>query len=297
MSLASNIQSSAPIPPGSPMSSLGSVAPAGPAPTYIPPGSPGFYGQGTGTTSSGGGTGGVNSASGSPNGPSIIGTGMYQSPTTGINPNDFNNPNYQAGAYQQQAARYLGATTQPVNTAQAVGGNYNNYNTGTAGQLGLAQQYQQMAAGNGPSLATVTAQQQGAANLAASESMLGSARGAGNPAQAQLAARNAQTQGAQQVAANAVTGRTNEELGAMNAAGGLYGNVAGQGLTQAQAQQQLGEYNAGQANQVAMGNQANTLAANTNLLTNYSNQGLAQQQGAIQNEQLNVNQQNGTNKN
>ena len=102
-----------------------------------------------------------------------------------------------------------------------------------------------MAAGQGPSAATVAAQQQGQQNLQSAESMLGSARGAGNPAQAQLAARTAQAVGANQVTQNAVTGRTNEEMAAMGAAGGLYGNVAGQGLQSAGLTQAGNQFNAG----------------------------------------------------
>ena len=235
---------------------------------------------------------------GSPSGgqaptPGLLGEGMAQVPNYNINQGSFNNPGYQPGAYQNEANNYLGNTTQNVTAQTAAAGNYGNYNTGTAGQLGAAARFDQMAAGNGPSQAQVTANQQGAANLAASESMLGSARGGGNPAATQLAARNAQTQGAQQVAGNAVAGRTAEELGAMNASAGIYGNIAGQGLQQVGMQQNNNQFNAGQQNQVAMGNQANTLAANTNYLGSTGNMALAQQQGQIAGQQLGVQQQLG----
>lgn len=225
--------------------------------------------------------------------PNWLGGGMYGAPNYNIDTTQFANPNFQPGQYQQQANNYLGATTGGIQAAQAAPGSYGNYNTGTAGQLGLAQQYGQMAAGQGPSLATVQAQQQGQANLAGAESMLGSARGAGSPAAAQLAARTAQTQGAQQVAQNAIQGRTQEELAALGAQGGLYGNIGSQGLQQTGLQQQLGVANAGQANQIAQGNQANRLAANTNYLNSLANQGLAQQQGGMAGQQLGVQQQLG----
>lgn len=237
--------------------------------------------------------GGSVSTAGQSGTPGLLGEGMYQGSNYGINQGVMGNPNFQLGAYGNAMNGYIGNTTNPVVAAQAAGGNYGNFNTGTAGQLGMANQFQNMAAGNGPSMAAVQAKQQGAANLAGAESMLGSARGAGNPAAAQLAARNAQAQGAQQVAQNAVQGRTAEEMGAMNAAAGLYGNVAGQGLQQVGLQQGLNQFNAGQTNQVGMGNQANALAAYTNQLNSLGNQGLAQQQGGIAGQQLAVQQQLG----
>lgn len=278
----------------------------GPTPTQLgsnyQSGNQGIAGTGTGGNLTGlgqsGNMGGLNAGSGGLLGngeqPGLFGTGQYQAPSWNIDMGAFNNPaGNQAGNLNSALGSYISNTTVPVTAAQAGAGNYGNYNTGIAGQLGLAQQYQNMAAGNGPSLATVTAQQQGQANLAASESMLGSARGAGNPAAAQLAARTAQTQGAQQVAANAVQGRTAEELGAMNAAAGLYGNVAGQGLNEVGLEQGLGEFNAGQSNQVGMSNQQNNLNAYTNYLGNLSTQNLAQLQSQMAGQQLGVQQQLG----
>lgn len=198
-------------------------------------------------------------------GPSFLGTGQYQAAPIAINGDAFNNPlaGSAVPAGNAEIQNYLGNTGAPVTAASSPA-----YGAGIAGQTALAGQYGQMAAGQGPSLATVAAQQQGASNLAASESMLGSARGAGNPAAAQLAARNAQATGAQQVAGNVVAGRTQEELGALNAQAGLYGNIASQGL-----QQQ------GQQNQVAQGNQQNALNANTNYLGALTGVAGQQQQG------------------
>jgi hypothetical protein len=228
-------------------------------------------------------------------GPNFLGGGMYVAPNYDINQGAMTNPNYQGpAAYNNAVGNFLGATTQPVvNAATASPVTQTNYNTGTAGQLGMANKYAAMANGQGPSLATVQAQQQGAANLQSAESMLGSARGAGNPAQAQLAARNAQATGANTVAQNAVAGRTQEEMNAMGGAVNAYGSVAGQGINSAQLTQQGQQFNAGQANTVAMANQANNLAANTTYLGNVTNQGLAQQQGTIAGQQLAVQQQLG----
>ena len=233
----------------------------------------------------------VSSYTGSPD---MLGGGVYQAPNYDINQQQMMNPNYQGPqAYNNAIGGYLGATTAPVVAATAANAPQTVYNQGVGGQLGLAGQYQNMAAGGGPSLANVTAQQQGQQNLQSAESMLGSTRGAGNPAQAQLAARTAQAVGANQVAQNAVTGRTNEELSAMGAAGGLYGNVAGQGLQSAGLTQAGNQFNVGQQNQIAQGNQANTMAGYTNYLGNVTNQGLAQQQGGQAAQQLGVQQQLG----
>jgi hypothetical protein len=195
--------------------------------------------------------------------------------------------------YPESWGNYLQNTTAPVNAATAAGGDLTGYNQGMQGQLGLAGQYQQMAAGNGPSLAAVQAQQQGAQNLAATESMLGSARGSGNPAAAQSAAADAQAQGQQQIAQNAVAGRTQEELGALGAASGLYGNIAGQGLQQQSLGQNLNMFNAGQQNQIGMSNQQNQLAANNAYLQALAGINAQQQQGQIAGQQLAANTQLG----
>lgn len=225
----------------------------------------------------GGGTNGGGGLFGNSNNPGALGTGQYVAPSYNIQLGAFNNPNFTPGAYNQAAAGFLGNTTGGV---QAAASPYTAQ--GAQGQLGLAHQYAQMAAGNGPSLANVQAQQQGAQNLAGAESMLGSARGAGSPAAAQLAAQQAQAMGGQQVAQNAVQGRTAEELAAMQAQGGLLGSVAGTGLAQQ-----------GQQNMVAQGNQANNLAAQTSYLGSLGAQGLQQQEGQIQGQQLGVQQQLG----
>src|SRR5262249_51846541 len=109
----------------------------------------------------------------------------------------------------------------------------------------------------------------------ATESMLGSARGAGNPAVAQLAARNAAAQGQQQIAQNAVAGRTAEELGALGGMGGAYGALGGLGTTVT-----------GQANQVGQGNQALQAAVQQQYLQALMAQNAQQQAGAQAGQQL-----------
>jgi hypothetical protein len=139
-----------------------------------------------------------------------------------------------------------------------------------------------MAAGQGPSLANQQAQQQGASNLAGAESMLGSARGAGSPAAAQLGAQNALTQGQQQVAQNAVQGRTAEELGALSAQGQTLGALGGLGQTQT-----------GQQNQIGLANQQAQQQAQLAQLQALAQQNAQQQQGAQAGQQLGVQQQLG----
>lgn len=208
-------------------------------------------------------------------GPSFLGTGQYTAAPININGQAFGNglAGTAIPAGNQAITNYLGNTTGQVQAASSP------YTAGAgAGLTSLAGQYGQLAAGQGPSVANVAAQQQGAANLQSAESMLGSARGAGNPAAAQQAARNAQAQGAQQIAGNAVMGRTQEELGALGALGNTYGALGSLG----QGQQQ-------QANQVAMGNQANNLAANTNYLGALTGVAGQDQQGQIAGQQLAAN--------
>lgn len=228
-------------------------------------------------------------------GSSFFGTGTYKPTGVNINEQDFNNPNYVPGQYQQAYQNYLPNAAQGVtaNTATAAGTGDTNSTIGR--QLGLANQYGQMAAGQGPSLASVTAQQQGEQGLKAAMSMLGSARGSGNPAQAQLAARQAQGNIANQVAQNAVLGRTQEELAAMAAQGGILGNVTGQQLQQQGITNQAGQFNAGQLNTIAQGNQQNTLNAYTQGLNSAGAQGLAQQQGTMGGQQLQAQSQLGLN--
>ena len=232
-------------------------------------------------------TSNFNTNIGSNQSPNILGMGTYNPQGFNIDPNQFNNPlGNTAPALQNAYQNYLGSTTAPVQQQVSAATAAPQYAQGINGQLGLANTYQNMAAGQGPSLAAQTAQQQGQTALAGNLAMLGSARGAGDPAAAQLAARNAQANTGQQIAQNATLGRTNEELGALSAAGGLYGNVAGQGLQSQQIGQANNQFNAGQGNQLGVSNQANNLAAQSNYLNSLSGQNQLQAQGQQAAQQL-----------
>lgn len=229
-------------------------------------------------------------------GPGFFGTGVYNQTPININDQAFNNPNYVPGQYQEAYNNYLPNAAQDVNAATSGPASTGAARGSINQQLGLANQYANMAAGGGPSLASVTAQQQGEQGLKAAMSMLGSARGAGNPAAAQLAARQAQGNMQQQVAQNAVLGRTQEELAAMGAQAGVLGNVTGQQLQQQGVTNQAGQFNATQQNAIAQGNQQNRLNAYTTGLGSAANQGLAQQQGLMGGQQLQAQTQLGMNK-
>ncbi len=223
----------------------------------------------------------------------FLGVGSFTPQGVNINDQAFTNPNYVPGQYQTAYNNYLPNAAQNVTAATATGAPTAPTSNTIGQQLGLANQYATMAAGGGPSLAAVTAQQQGDQGLKQAYGMLGSARGAGNPAAAQLAARQTQGQISNQVAQNATLGRTQEELAAMGAQGGLLGQAGGQQLQQQGITNQLGQFNAGQQNQIAQGNQGNTLNAYTQGLNSAATQGLAQQQGLMGGQQLNANTQLG----
>lgn len=219
-------------------------------------------------------------------GSGFFGTGSFNPTAVNINEKDFNNPNYVAGQYQEAYKNYLPNAAKDV-TATTAGAASTAPAVGTMGrQLGLANQYATMAAGGGPSLASVTAAQQGEQGLKQAMSMLGSARGGGNPAATQIAARQAAGQIQQQVAQNAVLGRTQEELAAMAAQGGILSGVTGQQIQQQGITNQAGQFNASQTNAVAQGNQGNTLNAYTTGLGSAGAQGIAQQQGLMGGQQL-----------
>jgi hypothetical protein len=158
-----------------------------------------------------GGVLGVNDTPGQYQNAYQVNQGAFQNPAGSVAP--------QLGAALQSAPGQIQSASSPYVTGAG------------AGLGGLGQQYAAMAAGQGPSLATVQAQQQGAGNLMQAESMLGSARGAGSPGAAQLAAQRALTGGQQQVAQNAVQGRTAEEMQALGGMGSTYGALGGLGTT------------------------------------------------------------------
>lgn len=198
------------------------------------------------------------------NDPGALGTGQYQYSPYQVDQGAFQNP---AGNFAPQLQQALGSYT--TNAAPQVTAATSPYTTQGAGGLGTTAGLQYgLATGTGPSLANVQAQQQGATNLAQAQALLGSARGAGSPGAAQLSALNALQGGQQQVAANAVQGRTAEELGAISGLGSTYGALAGVGQTQQ-----------GQQNQIALANQAATAAAQNQYLQALQAQNTLQAQG------------------
>jgi hypothetical protein len=174
------------------------------------------------------------------------------------------------GASQISPLAILGQATQAATTnAQAA-----NINTAQSNQI-LGQQQNavnnlsNIANGNGPNAATIAAQQQGQQNTA---SMMGAiASAGGNPALAMRNAANNTAQQNQQVAANAVLGSANEQLGAQSTLQSALGNMEGQQQQGAQAQ-------AGLQQQAALQNAATQSQA-------------AQQQAALTNSNLQANQQ------
>jgi len=133
-----------------------------------------------------------------------------------------------------------------------------NINTGTSnallgGQIANINQLNAQAHGQGPSLASMAAQQVGQQNIAGQMAMLGSQRGASNSALGLREAMNAKAQTDQQVAQASAQGRAAEELNAQQQLTAALGGTQGQAMQGAQAQAQLGQAtnlaNAGSANQ------------------------------------------------
>lgn len=213
----------------------------------------------------------------------LLGLGQFQVNPYQINSQAFVNPvGNQAGNWNNAMQSYLGANTAQAPTLAQT--NTSMIQPGYQGQLGVAQQYQDLANGEATSAASQSAAMQGQQNYAQQMSMLGSARGSSNPAAAQYAAQNALTQGQQQVAQNAVTGNANEQLGALSGAGTMYGNAANTGTSVANLQQNQSIAQAGvtqnqqNINQQAWNQYLNQLAAQNN--AQYS-ANMAQQQLAV----------------
>jgi hypothetical protein len=185
------------------------------------------------------------------------------------------------GAFQNplgNVAPQLGAAISGVaNAPQVTAATSPLTASGGAGQLSTAGTLNDIGTGAIPSAASIQAGQTGAANLAAAESMLGSARGAGSPAAAQLAARQGQAQQANQTQQAAVLGAANEQVGALGAAGGLYGGAAGTGLGVT-----------GQANTIGMANQQALEQAQQAQLQALIQENQQQQQGAQAGQVLGV---------
>lgn len=239
-------------------------------------------------------------------GPNSAGTTYVAAPQPGeavnvpnVNPAAFQNPvGNQASNWQQGMQNMLGATTgkapqmgyvnaggpAQLGATATYGGaqmNGGQYNQTWGAQGNLANQLGAMAMGYGPSMAQVQAQQSAQQSLQNQMAMLGAQRGAGNPALAAYQAQQMGAQSMQQAAQQAVQGRTQEELGALQAQGSLLGNmnqeasqfagnqaqltqqaqlasmgaINAQNLAQAQMNQQQAQYQAGlyqQANQANM---------------------------------------------
>lgn len=193
-----------------------------------------------------------------------IGGGQPTAPTYNINTQAFQNPVGDTSyAWNQGMQNMLPATTGAAPTAQAAQAKGAQLNTGQFQQAygqeqGLAQQYAKMAAGQGPSLATVTANAQAQQGLNNTLAALGSQSGSSNPALAARAAVDAGSQASAQAAANAVQGRTQEELGALGAQGNLYNAMAGQASNiaseNAQLAQNASQFNASNSQQAAIAN-------------------------------------------
>lgn len=146
----------------------------------------------------------------------------------------------QAGGYQNRQGPMLDQT-------QA--------NQARLGLMGLANQYGQMAAGQGPSLAQMQLQRatdqnmQQAASMAATTGM--GARGAGGLRQL----GNQRAAIGQQMAADSGLLRMQEQLAAMNAQGGLLSGIRGQDLGAAQANQAAALQQRGLNDQATLGTQ------------------------------------------
>lgn len=167
-----------------------------------------------------------------------------------------------------------GAPSGPVQI-QALNGQGGSAGAGNnefrTGQMTLAQQLAQQAAGQGPSLATETLKQGQAANQAAIFAQLASQRGGANPGLARQAMQtSAQIQG--QTARDAALARIQEQMGAREQLAGVLGTgrtgdiqTAGQQNELAVAQAQLAQQHAElQAKYTAMGldaQKANQLAS------------------------------------
>ena len=217
--LGSPYQSGAPDPnaggvPGGSVGSLGNPFPSG-----APAGS---------------GTGGGSS--------DLLGLGTYQAPGYAVNSAAFQSPAGPQGQNWNNAMQgMLGQTTGAAPTAQ--GPNLGQFNQNYGDQQALAAKYGQMAAGNGPSMAAVQAAQQANTNQAQALSMAQSGS-AGNPALAKYQVGNQLAGAQQQASQQAVAGRTQEEMGAMQAQAGLYGQMQTGGLNAANLGMQGSQFNA-----------------------------------------------------
>lgn len=185
------------------------------------------------------------------------------------------------GATTGQAAQMgytnAGAPSNLGATSTYGGANINQaqFNQSYGAEGALANQYGQMAAGNGPSMAQLQAQQSAQQGLANQMAMLGAQRGSSNPGMAAYQAQQLGAQGMQQAAQQAVQGRTQEEMSALSSQGSLLGNMNNQASQFAGNQAQLTQ----QAQLASMGaiNSQNATQAQLNQQQQQYQAGLYQQ--------------------
>jgi hypothetical protein len=215
--------------------------------------------------------------------------GNSQAQNYQVDPNAFKNPvGDQSGNWQQGMQKMLGATTGAAPTAQGAQLNANQFNQSYNQEGGLANQYAQMAQGKGPSVAQVTANQQAQGGLNNTLAALGSQSGSSNPALAQRAAIDAGANAQAQAASNAVQGRTQEEMGAMGAQAGLYGNMNQQAMGMANANAQLNQQTQMANLQSALQNKQINNQQYNQYMQMLQQQNLAQFRGNQNQQQLNV---------
>lgn len=186
--------------------------------------------------------------------------------------------NYQApqgAAALSYNSPLAGLTT--INTAQS--------NPILQGQLQNINQLNQQAQGQGPSPATVAAQQQAANNLANTYALLSSQRGSASPALGMRAALEAKTQADQQAVNAATLGKTQEELNAQQQLTGALQGTQSQVQQGAQAQAQI-------AQQQLSSNQQVMQQLGMQDLANQQQTQLANLQAQLQSGQMNVNEYN-----
>ena len=156
--------------------------------------------------------------------PGLFGNGTYQVNPYQINNAAFTNPaGTGASEYNTAMNNMLGATTSA--TAPSIGPASTSQGAGNIGQLGVANQEMNIANGNIPSLAAITAAQQGQQAQQANLSAMGSARGNANPALSNYILSNQNANVQNQVAQNAVAGKTAEQMQALSNASQSYSGV------------------------------------------------------------------------
>lgn len=165
-----------------------------------------------------------------------------------------------------------------VNAAQSQGTQLNagNYNQVRGQQMGLAQSLTNAMNGQGPSAAAMAADTQRQQNQAAISSAQAGQRGRTAGASARFG-MNALMGGNQAAAQGEAMGRANEMNTARNALGGVYQGMAGNDISVAGQNAQLGQqnnqWNAGAQNTVAMGNQSAQLGISAAELAARQHQG------------------------